>query len=91
MPWPWVSKKMSTLFLDPGSTKNEIEQSINNTTRFVLITDHYPIKIGSDSREQDWIHDLMTQYPDCLFINSVNRSTSYDNEMWFPFYFFNPS
>jgi hypothetical protein len=79
---------MSTFFLEPGSTKSEIEQSINNTTRFVLIRDHYPIKIGSDIREQDWIHDLMTQYPDCLFINSVNRSTSYDNEMWFPFYFF---
>lgn len=79
---------MSTLFLDPGSTKIEIEQSINNNTRFVLITDHYPCKMGSSPGAENWIHNIMKQFPDCLFINAVYRQEPFDNEIWFPFHFF---
>ena len=79
---------MSTLFLDPTSSRTDIEHSIDRSTRFVLITDHYPIPIGSSPSDQDWIHQLMAEYPDCLFVNSVYRIMPCDNETWFPFYFF---
>jgi len=73
--------------MGPGVDQQTATDNINQDTRFVIIYDHYPQPPIQKEGAENYIYELMEQYPNCLFISSVKRPNPYDNEMWLPFYF----
>lgn len=78
---------MTTFFMGPGVDQQTATDNINQDTRFVIMYDHCPLPPIQKEGAENYIYELMEQYPDCLFISSVKRPNPYDNEMWLPFYF----
>ena len=85
--WPAVSIRMTTVFITPGMTKSDIYEKMDTSTRFVIMEDHYPLSPYSPVGSEQFVYDLFEQFPNCTFVTSVWRPDSYDNEIWFPFFF----
>ena len=78
---------MTTVFIHGDMTELDIYEKVDQSTRFVIMEDHYPLSPYAPPGSEQFIYDLFKQFPDCTFVTAVCRPTPYENEVWFPFYF----
>lgn len=78
---------MTTVFINPCMKQSDIYEKVDESTRWVIMEDHFPLSPYSSVGTEQFVYDLFKQFPNCLFVTSVWRPNPYENEIWFPFYF----